>query len=489
VRVMTNLPRRAWMALACAGLFGLAIACQSGAGPAGATSIQGKVTASAAATSARQPLWVTRYTSGEGTAVAAGPEGDAVFVAGTVTIGYVAATGVQRWVSQYDGPAKMGSMANAVTVSPDGSTVFVTGETWNAQRLPEYATVAYNASTGAQLWASLHAGQAASGDPAAADARAIVVSPDGKVVYVTGFSGHAGAGGRINSGVYDYVTIAYDAATGKALWSARYSNGGNDQGRAIAISPSGHVVYVTGRSFAKSTGYDAATIAYNAATGKKEWVARYNGRASKNEFANAIAAAPDGRSVYITGGSQGRTSRQDLATIGYGAATGRQLWARRYNGPSNLNDSGRGIAVSPDSATVVATGLSTDPPGGDSYDIKWVTIAFNATTGAPHWTKRYGALAAGDTAVNIPEGVVMNPGGGTVYITGAIAEFKEEGFYGTVAYSLSTGAQKWAKSYRDAGPSSRAAALAISPDGHRLYVTGQSESDTSIDIATIAYRA
>lgn len=111
-------------------------------------------------------------------------------------------------MSHYDGPAKIGSVANAVTVSPEGSKVFVTGETWNAQRLPEYATVAYNASTGARLWASLHAGQAASGDPAAADSRAIVVSPDGKVVYVTGFSGHAGAGGRINSGTYDYVTIA-----------------------------------------------------------------------------------------------------------------------------------------------------------------------------------------------------------------------------------------------------------------------------------------
>ncbi len=219
-------------------------------------------------------------------------------------------------------------MANAVAVSPDGSRVFVTGQTWNAQRLPEYATVAYDASTGTQLWASLHAGHAVSGGPAAADARAIVVSPDGKVVYVTGFSGHAGAGGRIGLGVYDYVTIAYDAATGTALWSARYDNGGNDQGRAIAISPGGHVVYVTGRSLSKNTGYDDATIAYSAATGKKLWAARYNGKASKNEFANAITLSPDGKSVYITGGSHGRTSRQDFATVGYSAATGRQLCGR-----------------------------------------------------------------------------------------------------------------------------------------------------------------
>ena len=126
--------------------------------------------------------------------------------------------------------------------------MFATGAVFDAQGELEYATLAYDASTGAQLWASLHAGQATQGT-AAADARSIVISPNGKVVYVTGFSGHAGAGGRIALGVYDYVTIAYDAATGKALWSARYDNGGNDQGRAIAISPSGNVVYVTGRSF------------------------------------------------------------------------------------------------------------------------------------------------------------------------------------------------------------------------------------------------
>jgi DNA-binding beta-propeller fold protein YncE len=82
----------------------------------------------------------------------------------------------------------------------------------------------------------------------------------------------------------------------------------------------------------------------------------------------------------------------------------------------------------------------------------------------------------------------VNPRGGTVYVTGATALFKEEGRYGTVAYSVSTGAQKWAKSYLGVAASSVAAALAISPDGHTLYVTGQSFTDT-IDIATIAYRA
>jgi WD40 repeat protein len=326
-----------------------------------------------------------------------------VFIAGGatsafVTIGYDAATGAQLWASKYAGPANKGGIANAVTASPDGSRVFATGEVFDAQGELEYATLAYDASTGARLWASLHAGQATHGT-AAADARSIVISPNGKVVYVTGFSGSAGA--------YDYVTIAYDAATGKALWSASYDVGGNDQARAISISPSGNVVYVTGRSFARKTGYDDATIAYNAAAGKRLWAARYNGRAGKNEFANAITVSPDGKSVYITGGSNGKTSRIDFATVGYNAATGKQLWAGRYNGPGNLNDSAAGIAVSPDNATVVVTGGSKGKAG--QYDPDWATIAYNAKTGAARWTKRHGSASTAD----ISTAVIINPGGGT----------------------------------------------------------------------------
>ena len=172
VTVMTDLlPRWGRVGLVCAGVLGLAITSCTSAALAPATSARGSVTAPAAGGSAGQQLWVSRHSESAGTAVAASPTGGAVFVTGNVTIGYDAATGTQHWVSKYDGPAKMGSVANAVTASPDGSRVFVTGQTWNAQRHPEYATVAYDASADTQLWASLHAGHAAGGAAAAADAQ------------------------------------------------------------------------------------------------------------------------------------------------------------------------------------------------------------------------------------------------------------------------------------------------------------------------------
>lgn len=50
-------------------------------------------------------------------------------------------------------------VARAVTVSPDGQMVFVTGITDVSTSSANYATVAYNAATGAKAWATQYAGR------------------------------------------------------------------------------------------------------------------------------------------------------------------------------------------------------------------------------------------------------------------------------------------------------------------------------------------
>ena len=61
------------------------------------------------------------------------------------TFAYNASTGVQLWGTRYDGPANDDDGANSIAVSPNGTRVFVTGWVWGPTSNEDYATVAYAA--------------------------------------------------------------------------------------------------------------------------------------------------------------------------------------------------------------------------------------------------------------------------------------------------------------------------------------------------------
>ena len=163
-------------------------------------------------------------------------------------------------------------------------------------------------------------------------ASSLAVSPGGATVFVTGTS--RGASGL------DYATVAYNAATGAPRWARRYNGraNGEDSARSVAVSPGGATVFVTGFSRGATSGLDYATVAYNAATGAQRWVSRYNGPKNGDDYAVSVAAGPGGRSVFVTGTSTGRGTGFDYATIAYNAATGAPRWTRRYNGPAGGGD-------------------------------------------------------------------------------------------------------------------------------------------------------
>src|SRR5262245_11376412 len=89
-----------------------------------------------------------------------------------------------------------------------------------------------------------------------------------------------------------------------------------------------------------------------AVPGSQLWVSRYDGLARSNPMPAAIAASPDGSAVFVTGTSGGHRAPVGFLTMGYVPATGRQLWVRRYAAPGTNPDRTAGIAVSPDGQTV-----------------------------------------------------------------------------------------------------------------------------------------
>src|SRR5437588_5302686 len=85
-----------------------------------------------------------------------------------------ATPGQQLWVRTYNGTGNDYDQARATGVSPDGSKVFVTGHSAGSASGDDYATVAYKASNGVQLWVQRYNGPGNGTD----DAEAMAVSPD-----------------------------------------------------------------------------------------------------------------------------------------------------------------------------------------------------------------------------------------------------------------------------------------------------------------------
>src|SRR5258708_5307098 len=337
------------------------------------------------------------------------------------------------------------------------------------------ATGQASAGRGTQLWARQYNGPINNRDIA----NAVAVSPGGATVFITGESTGAGTG-------QDYATVAYRATTGARLWVSRYT--GSDQGNridnahAVAVDPFGKRVYVTGASNGGSaTGSDYATIAYNAATGKQLWVSRYNGPGNSNDVAYDVAVSPGGGTVFVTGKSAGTTTGEDFATVAYNAATGARLWVSRFSGPGNAPDAASSVAVSSDGRTVFITG----PSGSSAF----ATVAYRAATGARLWVRSYGT----NEYPGNPSSVVVSPDNRTVFVGGTtLGGATTVDDYATVAYNAATGAQEWAKIYnRPVSSVDRVTAIGVNPPGTLVYVTGSSYggSAAAYQFATVAYNA
>jgi hypothetical protein len=466
------------------------------------------------------PDWTSRYNgqangSDRGIGTVTSPDGSRVYVTGHITtssgtldfatIGYDAATGTQLWVTTYDGPAGGSDQpyffgtGHQITISADGSALFVVGLSARSDGLNDFVTIAYRASDGAQLWVSRYS------TPRDSLGSSLALGRDGKRLYVTGYSSIALAAppapGAEN---YDFATIAYDTATGDELWISRYDGPASFWDIPYAIGV-GNVrqsdgsrreeVFVTGRSNGASSDNsqaDFATVAYDGLTGTQLWVSRYDGPAHDRDLAYGLAVSPDGSSVLVTGESAGNGA--DYATICYDALTGTQRWLARYDNGSD--DLPLDIIVSPAGGTVAVTGFSVNPIAGEGVTPlrDAATILYDVTTGSQVWVARHSEVDGAATSR-----VTFSHDGRRIYIAGlqngnvvgvGVGGGGVAGQAGTpaltVAYDASGGTELWATHYSGASGDEGNYGVAVSPDDAHVFVTGGGQT-ASADIATLSF--
>jgi uncharacterized delta-60 repeat protein len=320
-------------------------------------------------------------------------------------------------------------------------------------------------STGKQQWAKRYNGPGNGQDYPTA----IVVDQYNSKIYVTGYSQGSTTG-------FDYATIAYDA-TGTQLWVKRYDGPGHasDKANAIALDSDGNI-YVTGQSVGTNT-YDFATVKYQP-NGVQKWVARYNGPGNGYDVATAICA-DSGKGVYVTGYSLGSGTNYDFATIKYDPATGSQKWAARYNGPGNLQDMPTAMVLDRSDGSVYVAGSSISAGGDPDY----ATVKYDAN-GNEVWVKRYGYSGTG---ADFPTAIAINGSDGSICVTGKSQGGSTTGYdFATIKYDKA-GTVLWTKRFCSVNGFNEPIAMAVDSGGD-AYIAGISwNSKSGFDWLTVKY--
>ena len=254
------------------------------------------------------------------------------------------------WTARYAGPGPFlfaHDIAIDIALDSNGD-VFVTGPSNSPTAFPDYATIKYRGSDGAQLWLDRY--------HLSTDTPVDLIIDSQDNVYVTGFT--EGQNHRI-------TTIKYRNSDGARLWVALDTPAVQNFATSLALDSQGDV-YVAGRAdpdFDESNGNDnAVVIRHRASDGARLWTTLY-GENAVGHFDAALDIIIDASdNVYISGQTSSFGASADLLILQYDAASGQIVDQGTYDIPGRLN---KGQALALDSAqNVIVAGTTRGNTGG-----------------------------------------------------------------------------------------------------------------------------
>lgn len=446
------------------------------------------------------------------------------------------------WVTRYaKGPGDQDSEPQAIVTDQAGYS-YVAGFINTARHDNDILVIKYDPQ-GKQVWEYRYNGPGNDVDRA----RCIALDKAGNI-YVAGDSDNGkGADHWTRLSGEDFVVIklgpdgqpsATWPNTGPGVGVRRYNgpDNGEEMPKNLLVDDSGGV-YVLGYSYSRKGDRDWAVVKYDA-TGRQVWVQRYDSPDHDEDWPNDMVFSND-RCLYVTGWSRLRphdSPEQDILTIKYRMADGKEEWTRRWGQDNHADDSGQFVFAN-QWGIVHVVGVGRTGPGTfnntrsgyvtltydqagklhrargalgesdqlDRVDVAWENGALGERDGFFYVVKRNEAGARSSVTRYALQGInnvfLAKAGGKYLYMAGAISaaghETEPTDYVTLGITSAGDISREWF--YRGTGnPAAPDAAKAVAvwdvdlgANNRQEYVivTGQSASGKNRDIATLCYRS
>jgi len=325
-------------------------------------------------------------------------------------------TGIWRWEAHWNSAASTFATVNDMALDGTGAP-YIVGATQTAVTGTDMYLVRYGNAGGVSRDSFFDG--AANGDD---EAMAVCADAVGNA-YFTGTSEAA-------DGDMDVATVRIDA-TGVQTWAKLYNSPYDRFDGGFAIALSGNALYVAGRSNRVGHGDDIILIKYNAATGARQWVRRYDDSLHRNEWVSDVIATST--SVYLCGGGKFTATKGGDALIARYSSGGAQKWVKFLSGGSSAWDERFLDLQRAPNGNIVACGYVSRRASQQD----WATVAYR-TGGSIRWGRfltSNGRRPDAATALDID-------GNGKVYVTGSTKMALTGRDVWTVCYAPA-GATEW----------------------------------------------